>query len=81
MKRFFAILVILLTVGCTESGIKNITTWGSSGQIKFYSGGKLINEWTSTGKICSEAETDGWRFVDKKTGKLIRITGDVIIEN
>lgn len=81
MKKFLIILAVLFTIGCTDAGIKNFTTYGSSGNVQLYSGGKLVGEWTSTGKIMSESCNDGWCFVDTETGKLIRVIGTTIITN
>ena len=61
--------------------MKQFTTLGSSGHITCYSGGKVIYEGYSTGKISSEHQSDGWFFQDIKTGKLIRVSGDCLVEN
>lgn len=79
MKNKFILLIMLS--GCTDAGLKQFTTLGSSGHITCYSGGKVIYDGYSTGKIASEKQSDGWYFEDLKTGKLIRVSGDCLIEN
>jgi hypothetical protein len=81
MKKYLCVLIILFLTGCSDATYKNMTTFGESANIKLFSGGILIGEWESTGKVITETQSDGYRFVDKKTGKLIRITGDIIITN
>ena len=43
---------------------------GSKAHIKCYSGGVLIYEGHSTGKVSSEENSDGYFFRDKETGKM-----------
>ncbi len=42
--------------------------------------GKEIAKWRSTGSVLNEANSDGWYFEDKATGKLIEVTGTLVIE-
>ena len=84
MKRILVTLIVLaalMVAGCTDSQRKNITTLGSTAHIQLYSGGKLVGEWDSTGKVTTVSQSDGWEFVDQKTGKFLRIAGDIIITN
>jgi len=41
--------------------------------------GTVAREWISTGKVQSEADSDGYYFMDKATGKLIEVTGRMVI--
>lgn len=75
------IILLLTLTGCTDANMKQWTTLGSSGHITCYSGGKVIYDGYSTGKIASELQSDGWFFQDMKTGKLIRVSGDCLVEN
>lgn len=34
---------------------------------------------TSDGKVLTEDRSDGWIFKDKATGKLIRVSGSVVV--
>lgn len=73
--------LFLLLAGCTDADISQYTALGSTGNITCYSGGKVILDSFSTGKIKTEAQSDGWFFKDGKTGKLVRVSGDCVIEN
>lgn len=81
MKIYNLIFAGLLMSGCTDAGWQKVVALGDPGTIICYSGGKEIFNGTSTGKISTETESDGWFFKDAETGKLIRISGDCVIRN
>lgn len=74
------ILLALILAGCTDARIAQIKSLGEAGRIICYSGGKIIYEGSSTGKILTEEQSDGWFFQDTD-GKLIRVSGDCLIKN
>jgi hypothetical protein len=73
-------LIALLNAGCTDAARANLGAYGNEHRVRMYNGGVLVAEWTSTGKVTSLENSDGWQFMDKETGKLVRVGGDVIIE-
>ena len=75
------VLLLATLAACTAADLANITTLGSAGDITCYSGGQVIFTGRSTGKIATEQQSDGWRFVDAASGKLIRVSGDCVIRN
>jgi len=81
MKKIFFAVVCLLVIGCTDTNIANLSSYGSKGHIQCYSGGKLIYEGDSTGKLQTVETSDGWEFKDAKTGNFIRVSGDCIVFN
>jgi len=78
MKIF---LVSILLFGCTNSKLASIGALGRIGKIKCYSGGVLILDATSTGRISTVTESDGWEFEDEATGKFVRVSGTCVIYN
>ena len=54
---------------------------GSSGHITCYSGGKIIYDGESTGKISTDHHSDGWYFEDAATKSLVRVSGQCVIKN
>ena len=74
------IIIGILAVGC-EANIAQYTSLGSDGNIKCFSGGVVIYDGKSIGKIQTEERSDGWFFVDSQTHKLIRVSGDCVIQN
>lgn len=70
----------LVSIGaCTDAEREKYFSLGSEHSISCYSGGKLIYEGTSTGKVLSEEASDGYYFEDKKTGKLMEVSGNCVI--
>lgn len=74
-----AAFLILGSTGCTDAGRAKMGGYGSTFKVDLYSGGKLVQTWTSTGKVLSEESTDGYYFNDKVTGKLVEVTGTLVI--
>lgn len=73
-------LFLLSLVGCTNAGRSKFTAFGDNTVI-MYSGGKEIRRWKSDGYVFNEGESDGFYFRDKETGRLVRVSGDVVIES
>lgn len=79
MKRLIAVLGILTMAGCIDADMEQFKSYGSAHSVQLYSGGELVREWTSTGKVMSEKNSDGYYFKDSATGELVRVTGDLVI--
>ena len=79
--KLIKLLPILFIFGCTNADRANISSLGSDATVRLYSGGELVGEWVSDGKVMAEDSTDGWRFKDKTTGMFIRVTGDTVVIN
>ena len=81
MKTLTTVIVALLLTACTDGRVARFSALGDAGDIVCYSGGQVIYTGSSTGKIAAEEQSDGWYFKDAKTGKLIRVSGDCVIQN
>lgn len=82
MKKMILVgLSIAVLSGCTDAKMGKFTALGNSGEVTCYSGGQVIYQGTSTGKIEPEVQSDGWVFVDAQTKKLIRVSGDCVVKN
>ena len=80
MKKILFVLLISATLfSCTDAKQAKLGSLGKKHKIEMYSGGQKVKEWISTGKVCSESSSDGYYFFDSKTGKLIEVSGDVVI--
>ncbi len=79
MKWLFILTVLLSCVGCTDAFQSQISAYGSKHHVELWSGGQKVREWTSTGKVLSEENSDGYYFCDQETGELVRVTGDLVI--
>jgi len=74
-------IVISSLFCCTDAEMASFGSLGNSAEIKCYSGGKLIYEGYSTGRVSTTQNSDGWEFKDNKTGKFIRVSGDCVVTN
>jgi len=75
-------LILVLTLfACQDSEIAEWNALGDPGNITCYSGGQVIYDGVSTGKIATEQGSDGWKFMDSKTDRLVRVSGDCVITN
>tara|TARA_Y100000592_G_scaffold3363_1_gene4876 strand:+ start:9638 stop:9871 length:234 start_codon:yes stop_codon:yes gene_type:complete len=72
------ILLLLLLSGC-DATIGKLTSIGSAADIVCYSGGKLILETESTGKVISE-NGSGYYFKDKKDNRMTEVDAACIIK-
>jgi hypothetical protein len=74
------IFILLCGYGCTDAEKANYwSSLGSEHHVMVFSGGVKVGDYHSTGKVVTEQNSDGYLFTDKKTGKLIRVAGTVII--
>jgi hypothetical protein len=53
--------------------------YGDPQYVRFYSGGVMVAEWTTTGQVLNEGQSDGYIFKDAATGQMVRVSGEVII--
>ena len=79
MKSLFLIITIILISSCTDAERSKMFSLGDTAKITCYSGGTLIYEGFSTGKVKSETNSDGYFFKDKADGKLKEVSGNCII--
>lgn len=82
MKKtlFSSFLAIALLSGCTSAERAKVFAYGSKHKITLYSGGVAVRVWHSSGAIINEEHSDGYYFQDDATGKLISVSGQIVIE-
>lgn len=67
--------------GCTDATRSKLMGYGSQFRVTLYAcDGGVIKQWTSSGKVKSEETSDGYYFMDQASGRLIEVTGTLIIE-
>ena len=81
MKKLLFILVLgaITFTSCTDA---QKSQWGGLGDkhtIELYSGGELVRTWTSTGKVESSGESDGYYFRDEECQCNVEVSGDIVI--
>lgn len=72
-------MMVFAFTSCTDGLRSKIGSFGDSRSIDCYSGVKLIYSGRSTGKIQSEANSDGYYFKEERSGKLIEVSGNCVI--
>ena len=76
----FALLTIMATmVSCTDAELSNVGGYGDTFTVKVL-GPDTVITYHSTGKVISEQNSDGYYFNSRETGKLVEVSGNVIIE-
>lgn len=79
MKNLIFIFLAFAITGCSNAHMAAISAWGKRHDVKCYSGGILIYEGYTTGKIENEEHSDGYYFQDDRTGKLVVINANCLI--
>lgn len=80
MKKIMLIVAVsLLVFNCTDAKRSKLFAFGDSAHVKCYSGGQVIYDGYSTGKILSEESSDGYYFRDKETDLLMEVSGNCVI--
>lgn len=73
------VLVAALAAGCTDAERASLGSYGSQAQVLCYSGGKVVFEDTSTGKVMASQGEEGIVFKSKTTGNYVRAFADCIV--
>ena len=81
MKKIMFSLVAIATLmsSCTDAELGKMGGFGETYIVKVL-GPDTIITYHSTGKVLSEKSSDGYYFTSKETGKLVEVSGTVIIE-
>ena len=69
----------LFLFGCSNANMAAIGAWGKRHDVKCWSGGKVIYEGYTTGKIENEDHSDGYYFQDAGTNKFVTVSGNCVI--
>ncbi len=74
------IAIIMSIFSCTDAQRSKIGGLGDEFKVEMINcDGTTARSWISSGKVSSESNSDGYYFKDKTTGKLIEVTGRLII--
>ena len=82
MKKTTLVLATFASILFTSCN-STIAKFGAINQphiIALYgNNGVLIQQWESVGRVSNSESSDGWYFMDAKTGKLVEVSGTIII--
>ena len=73
-------LTALALAGCTDVQRAHYGAIGSEARVSCYSGGKLIADDFSTGKVQNAGQSDGYEFKSVTTGRLQQFTGACVVD-
>lgn len=74
------LLVASTIISCTDGERAKLGGLGDEFLVEMINcDGTVARSYTSTGKVSSEANSDGYFFMDKETGTLVEITGRIVI--
>jgi len=79
MIVFVFVTLLMMNTSCTDAQREKWNSLGNKHTVQLYSGGKLVREWTSTGKVSSEEGSDGYFFKDEECQCIVEVSGDVVI--
>jgi len=88
MKQTLILIVLAIAIaafitpatsGCTDATFGKLKALGDSASVQCYSGGKLIYKGFSTGKVASEANSDGYYFIDRDLNLPVEVSGNCVI--
>lgn len=79
MKKVLGLLVLLSLTGCSNANMAAMSAWGKVHKVTCYSGGVLIYQGETTGKIENEQGSDGYYFQDDKTHLFVTVSGNCVI--
>lgn len=77
----FGLGLVLLLGGCTDACRSSFEAYGASVSVKCYSCGVLIYDGRSRGSVELIRGKEIWKFQDAETGKVVRVSGDCVVEN
>jgi hypothetical protein len=80
MKKIALLITAVVAFGCTDAEQSKMGGLGDKFSVELVNcDGTITHKWISSGKVLSEAKSDGYYFMEDKTGKLVEVTGTLII--
>ncbi len=75
-----AMIAAASVAACTEAGNARTFNYGQTGRVTCHTGGVVVFDDFSTGRIEKHESSDGFYFVSTTSGRLSEVTGDCIID-
>ena len=74
-----ALTLMACMVSCTDATMSKVGGYGDTFTVKVL-GPDTVITYHSTGKVISEEQSDGYYFTNRETGKLVEVSGTIIVE-
>ena len=78
MIKYIIIAAAVLSSSCTDAYFGKMKSLGHTAKVQYWSGGQLILDTTSSGKIHSEANSNGYFFVEAESHEMIEVDADCL---
>lgn len=78
--KYLLLAILLAPLGCKDATKAQFRSMGSNHKVTVYSGGVAVKTFHSTGNVSNPESSDGYYFEDQDTGKLVEVSGTVVIE-
>lgn len=70
----------LALTACTDTTKAHWSALGDVARVTCFSGGKVIADDYSTGKVANADGSDGYEFKSQTTGRLTQFSGDCVVD-
>lgn len=74
------LLIATALAACTDTQRSHSGAYGDTARVTCYSGGRLIADDFSTGKVSNASQSDGYELRSKTTNRLVQFTGDCVVD-
>ena len=81
MKNILFLAAILTVAGCTDATMAHFSQFGDEAHIQCFSGGQVVYDGISTGKVAASETGAGVFFKEKASGKFVRLYADCIVKS
>jgi len=78
IKSIVLLISTCLLFSCTDAEMGKYKAYGKSSHVKCYSGGRLILDTKTSGKVLSEKTSDGYYFTEASSGDIVEVSADCI---
>ena len=75
------VLIALALAGCTDATLSHWTQFGDEAHIQCFSGGQVVYDAHSTGKVQASESGAGVFFKEKESGKFVRLYADCVVRS
>ena len=73
--------MLLAISACTDTTRAHIGAYGDEARVTCYSGGRMIADDFSTGKVQNaDSGSDGYEFKSKTLGRLVQFSGECVVD-
>lgn len=80
IKSMIILVASVALSGCSDAQMGKFMALGNSAKVTCYSGGVVVYDGVSSGKIENQENSDGYYFTPKGESLAIEVSGDCIVK-